>query len=55
MVIFGMEIERISLDSYTRKMLASAVDAAPKWDPVAISHATALPIYIISLSPEEEV
>jgi hypothetical protein len=55
MEISGMEIVRISLDFYTRKMLVSAVDAAPKWGLEAISPATALPIYITSGSLGREV
>jgi hypothetical protein len=55
MVISGMEIAQISLDSYTRKMLVSAVDAAQKWRPEAMSRAIALLIYIISISPVREV
>jgi hypothetical protein len=55
MVISGMEIAQISLGFYTRKMLVSAVDAAPKWDLVVISHAIALLIYITSGSLDREV
>jgi hypothetical protein len=55
MEISGMEIARISLGFYTRKMSASEVDAAQKWDLEAISPATALPIYITSISPVREV
>ena len=38
-----------------KKMWVSAVDAALKWHPEAISHATALPIYTTSISPDREV
>jgi hypothetical protein len=55
MVISGMEIAQISLDSYTRKMLVSAADAAQKWHLEAISHAIALLIYTTSGSPDREV
>jgi hypothetical protein len=55
MVIFGMEIEQISLVFYTRKMLASAGDAAQKWRLGAILHVTAPPIYITSISPGRQV
>jgi hypothetical protein len=55
MEISGTEIAQISLDFYTRKMLVSAVDAAPKWGLGVISPAIALLIYIISGSPGREV
>jgi hypothetical protein len=55
MVISGMEIAQISLDFYTRKMLASEAGAAQKWALGAISLATALPIYITNISPDREV
>jgi hypothetical protein len=55
MVISGMEIAQISLDSYTRKMLVSAADAAQKWHPAVMSHVIALLIYIISGSLDREV
>jgi hypothetical protein len=55
MVISGMEIAQISLDSYTRKMLVSAVDAAQKWGPGAILLVIALLIYITSISLDREV
>jgi hypothetical protein len=55
MVISGTEIAQISLDFYTRKMLVSEVDAAPKWRLEVISLAIALPIYITNISPVREV
>jgi hypothetical protein len=55
MVISGMEIAQISLDSYTRKMLVSAEDAAQKWHLEEISLVIALLIYITSGSLDREV